>query len=62
MGEGSSQHHFEDDRCDLVKEDVEKLTCKKACKAHHVRYQQAGLPEGWGQREEGDEGLAGGNH
>lgn len=30
----------------MVKEEVEKMICKKACKACHVGHQQAGLPEG----------------
>lgn len=63
MGEGSSAHHFEG-RHDLVKEDMKKMTRKKACKARHVHDEQAGLP----RRRSGSEGRGGmrrsvgGNH
>lgn len=48
MGKGNS-------KCDLVKENVDKMMCKKACQSCHMGDQQAGMPESWGHREEGEE-------
>lgn len=38
VGEGRSEHHFEEGRHDLVKEELEKTTGKKTCKACHLGY------------------------
>lgn len=57
MGEGSSQHHFEG-RPNLVTEDM-KMVCKKAYKARHGGYEQAGLPgRGSGSEGRGDEAIS----
>lgn len=54
-GEVSSEDHSKDGRHDLVREEMKKTVCKKAC---HVDYKQAVWPESWGRglrgaREEG---------